>query len=541
VPGPRAVTRVEYDFGDAYLSFSGFPTEFRAVVYYPTDLTAAPPFPIVMFLHGWHPTCYSGTEAFVEWPCTSLRQPIPSYKGYEYEEELLASHGYIVVSISANGVNARDTLFFDVGMQWRAALIQFHLDTWKDWNTTGAAPFGTTFVGKVDLTRVGTVGHSRGGEGVARHYNFNRELASPYGVRAVLPLAPVDFSRPTLDNTNLQVLLPYCDGDVSDLQGVHFYDDSRYFAGDLTNKHTTLVMGGNHAFYNTIWTPGGWPAATWDDWIAFEDPAGADPFCGTGTGNHRLLPDQVRGTLKAYATAFFRVYLGGETVFLPILKGDSAPPPSATTTEIFASYHAKAAAGSRLDVNRMLSDAELSSNTVGGAVTPTALDPYDVCGGDVGQCLPTQPTKRQPHTTPSARSDLPGLNQLRLGWNDATANYQNDIPAGSGNVSAYRALQFRASVNFADGRNTPAVAQDLSIALVDGLSRVALARVSAFSGALFYPPGQVAAVPKVVLNTVRVPLSAFTGIDQTDIRSIVFQFDQRAQGALLVSDIAFAD
>jgi hypothetical protein len=133
------------------------------------------------------------------------------------------------------------------------------------------------------------------------------------------------------------------------------------------------------------------------------------------------------------------------------------------------------------------------------------------------------------------------LNQLRFGWNDLTATYQNDIPAGSGNVSVYRALQFRAGVNFTDVRNAPATPQDLTIVLVDGLGRVATARAGAFSSALFYPPGQVAAVPKVVLNTVRVPLTAFTGIDQTDVRSIVFQFDQRSQGALLVTDIAFAD
>src|SRR5262249_37933434 len=110
VPGPLAVTRAEYDFGDTFFTFGGFPYEFRALVYFPTDLTGGP-FPIAVFLHGWHPTCYQGASAFLEWPCTGAHQPIPSYRGYEYEQEILASYGYIVVSVSANGVNAKDTQF----------------------------------------------------------------------------------------------------------------------------------------------------------------------------------------------------------------------------------------------------------------------------------------------------------------------------------------------------------------------------------------------------------------------------------------------
>src|SRR5260370_671143 len=132
-------------------------------------------------------------------------------------------------------------------MLWRAKLIQAHLDQWYTFATAGGDPFGTTFVGKVDFDRVGTMGHSRGGEGVSRHYTYNRELGSPYGVHAVLPLAPVNFSREIMDNVNLMVLLPYCDGDVADLHGVHYYDDSRFIAGDPTNKHTMLVIRGNHA------------------------------------------------------------------------------------------------------------------------------------------------------------------------------------------------------------------------------------------------------------------------------------------------------
>src|SRR4030095_8587580 len=104
-PGPLAVTREEYNFGDTAFQPTNFPgpVELIASIHYPTNLSGGP-FPVIIFLHGRHAACFSGTGGqFLQWPCTNNRQPIPSYKGYDYVSEVLASHGYVVVSISANG------------------------------------------------------------------------------------------------------------------------------------------------------------------------------------------------------------------------------------------------------------------------------------------------------------------------------------------------------------------------------------------------------------------------------------------------------
>ncbi|HEY9284314.1 MAG TPA: hypothetical protein VIP46_12740 [Pyrinomonadaceae bacterium] len=542
--GPNAVTREEYNYGDSVFRPAGFPisVEVRASVHYPTTLGGGP-YPVVVFLHGRHATCYRSTTAALRWPCRSTEQPIPSFQGYDYIAQVLASHGYVVVSVSANGINAYDNNVTDLGMQARAELVQHHLGRLSTFNTTGAAPFGTKFIGKLDLARVGTMGHSRGGEGVVKHQNYNASLGSPYGVKAVLPLAPVDFNRPVVNNAALEVILPYCDGDVSDNQGVHFYDDARYnVAGDTGAKHTVQVMGANHNFYNTVWTPGLFPAGTGDDW-AFVSGGTADAHCGTGAGNKRLTAAQQRGTGLAYLSAFMRAYVGGETQFLPVLTGAAPPPASAQTTNLHVSYHAPAAA--RRDVNRLLTATNLSTNTLGGATTQTGLTPHDLCGGNSPQpqhCLPsTQSTARQPHTVPSARATtLRGLSQLRTGWGAFGSTYTNDLPLGSRDVSAFDALQFRVSVNFADTRNAANAPQNFTVVLTDGTGAQSSVRVGDLSSALFYPPGTVGPVPKVVLNTVRLPLSSFGGVNLSDIRSVRFQFDQTGQGALLISDLAFA-
>src|SRR6266498_174859 len=135
-PGPLAVTTEEYNFGDTAFTPTNFPgpVELIGSVHYPTSLSGLSP--LIILLHGRHATCFQGDGAqFLEWPCAMGRQPIPSYKGYDYLADVLASNGYIVVSIGANGINAKDNQVRDLGALARAELIQKQLDIWKTSNT----------------------------------------------------------------------------------------------------------------------------------------------------------------------------------------------------------------------------------------------------------------------------------------------------------------------------------------------------------------------------------------------------------------------
>ena len=96
------------------------------------------------------------------------------------------------------------------------------------------------------------------------------------------------------------------------------------------------------------------------------------------------------------------------------------------------------------------------------------------------------------------------------------------------------------SVNFADPRNLADLAQDFRVVLTDASGSSASVRVSNVSSALYFPPGSVGPVPKIVLNTVRVPLSAFGGVNLNNVRSVQFAFNERLQGAVLITDVAFA-
>ncbi|MGZ4060225.1 MAG: T9SS type A sorting domain-containing protein, partial [Bacteroidia bacterium] len=56
--------------------------------------------------------------------------------------------------------------------------------------------------------------------------------------------------------------------------------------------------------------------------------------------------------------------------------------------------------------------------------------------------------------------------------------------------------------------------------------------------ALFYQPGtQAGELPKILYNTIKIPLSDFTGIDLTQVQAIKFLFNKTGAGAIMISDL----
>lgn len=542
IPGPYAVSSAEYDLGDEAFGAPSFPDliEVTGSVHYPTDMSGGP-FPVLLFLHGRHSTCYSGGSTNIAWPCTGAFAPIPSYQGYDYLAEQMASHGYIVISVSANSISSTDNSTPDYGMRGRGELLQHHLDLWNDWNTVGGDPFGSLFVGKLDLNRIGTMGHSRGGEGVIEHALYNRELGSPYGIKAVLTLAPVDFNRPVLNGIPIMNIAPYCDGDVSDLQGVHFYDDSRYNEEDDTMpKHNLVMLGGNHNFYNTVWTPGMFPAGTADDW-GYVDGAQSDEQCGTSApGNGRMNPLKQRNSLLAYGSAFFRVYVGGETEYDPILKVEDVVPPVSSTLdgdEIFMSYHPPV--NKRIDVNKTDIEETETTNSIGESAAQNGLVIYDVCGDDFGEqyCIGAGAgASQEPHNKNGGISML-GLSQLAVEWDSPDDWYRNNIPAYMKDFTQFKSVQFRTAVNFDESPLD--VALNFRVQLIDNTGAIGSLDVDDYSGALYYPPGDFGTtLPRTMHNTVSLPVADYTGVDLTNIVAIRFIFNASMNGAILISDLS---
>src|SRR4051794_25963954 len=454
--GPFEVGTTMYDFGDQAFQPLGLggKVEVTADVHFPKHLGDGP-FPLIVFLHGNHEACYLGNRTDYRWPCRPGWHSLPNYRGYDYIAERLASFGYVVVSISGNGVNVLGNMGQDTGMKQRGLLIEHHIDLWRKWSTVGGNPFGTKFVGAIDLDRIGVMGHSRGGEGAVWNVIVDRQRTHPYGIDAILPLAPVDFDRKTVNDIPMAVVLPYCDGDVSDLQGMHFFDDARYrVPGDPTPKHTITVFGANHNFFNSVWTPGGGYPGGFDD---------TRPGCAG-----KLTSGQERHAGSAYIVDFFRRYVGGDLSLDPYFTGERTPAGIAPARTL-VSYLAPDTPDRRLDVDRFDTPNGLGSGQTGGSVTAEDLVAFGWCSDSYE--LPCVPGRR-------GFSDvhLPGLGQGVIGWStgvifgeeERKGRLTFELPEGSRDVSGFDALQFRAGVNIGYRVGFGTEIQNLVVGLRDG-------------------------------------------------------------------------
>ncbi|MBM3765288.1 MAG: hypothetical protein FJW32_07840 [Acidobacteria bacterium] len=522
--GPLTVATQDYKIAAVPMPTVAYPIDIWGQVWYPEDL-AKGPYPFVFLLHGNHGICRApgsmvdlGTTSFPP-NCPPGQVQTPNHAGYDYLARRLASHGYIVASMNANAINVRAN-----GNPERGQVVVEHLRYWQAWNSpAGGEPFGTMFSGKVDLQNIGLMGHSRGGEGVRAALEFNRQAGRPFGIKGIIEIGPVDFGRttsPTLVTTGnpvydaadtaWSVILPSCDADVSDNQGMRAFDRAFQITETAgpTPKSQLYILGANHNFYNSEWTP--------------EDP-------GFSCIDFPIITDrpQQEAIGTVYVNGFMRTYLGGEK-FQYLFHGDSDQPTS-IRTPVAHSYAETPARNLLID-------------NFQGAFSPmnTLLGGPNATGNIAAvRCIDTG--CRNP--PPAAWRHDPGQAAVRLDWPDGgtgTPYYAIHVgPDGGGprDVSAYALFSFRVAAAF-DPKNPVIESQNFSLRMVDATGAVSkLIPVTNYK-AIPYPTGY--GFRRSVLRTVRIPLADFAGVDFKQLTRVDLIFDKQPQGALFLADVLFA-
>lgn len=205
------------------------------------------PFPLVLCVHGNH------------------KMEEHSDPGYGYLGELLASRGFIFVSVDENFFNGSWISGLSDENDGRAWMLLQHLKVWHSWNRSPSSLFFT----KVDTSAVGLIGHSRGGEAAAIAGAFNRLSRYPedativfdfgFNIEAIIAIAPCDgqyqpAEKPTpLENVHYLVLQGAHDADVSVFAGSRQYGRVR-FTDDVFRFKTSLYSyRSNHGQFNTVW------------------------------------------------------------------------------------------------------------------------------------------------------------------------------------------------------------------------------------------------------------------------------------------------
>lgn len=274
-----------------YWGFTPKEMPLNARVWYPRG---EGPFPLVLVVHGNH-----NMKDF-------------SDPGYDYLGELLASRGYILVSVDENFLNGGIRGENDA----RGWFLLKHLQLFRRWNRQEGNPF----YGKVDMDRIALMGHSRGGEAVANAVAFNRLSHYPddatltfdfgFDIRGVVSIAPVDGQylptgrKVVMKDVSYLVFHGSHDGDVTSFHGLRLYNRLRFTDGRFHFKAAVYVYRANHGQWNTVWG-------------AHDN----GPRSGRILDLRALIParDQ-RRFAEIYVSGFLEAVLEGDKRYLPIFR-----------------------------------------------------------------------------------------------------------------------------------------------------------------------------------------------------------------------------
>ena len=533
--GALELTSTEYDFGRITVADeqtgTTYETDVHGYITYPTTFDTA--LPVLLFQHGRHQTCETPLGQLPvpvgDDNCPDLAPiitPANSYRGYDYLVQNLASHGYAVISIDTNDINDNDgsANAGDAGALARAELILTHLDAFRDINTSGGNGFDA-LLGRLDFEHIGLMGHSRGGEGVNKTITLNATREQPHTLTAVFSLAPTDYNALDVTGVTWATLLPYCDGDVENLMGAFAFDAARNLAPDDSHpRFQILAMGANHNYFNTVWTS--------DDWEIHG--TANDSHCGTSAEtNKRDTPEAQRALGTFFMASFFRYFVGGETAFADYWTGLADVPPTicpeGDSTGCAQRYLLSAWSGAddRVVIDTTPLASSLTTNALGGAITLNGFARFEACtteARDGSGCGESDPT-------------FTSTEQLLLQWT-AAASYTTEL--GNLDASDYHVLTIRSGVSIGDDANLDG--QDFVIALTDSAGRSARLNASAFSAALFYPPGDAfdgGGSRKLILSDLRIPLTAFGGIDFGHLQTLALEFSTTTAGTVQITDLQF--
>jgi hypothetical protein len=516
-PGARGRYRTRsFGYRLPSMAISGLPRRVEVLGHVVAPVGAPGRRPLVLLLPGRHPTCYNDGEVSIDWPCADGFRPIPSERGYDYLQTLLASQGYVPVSVAANGINGQDDVLDDAGAGARSTLVRHHLDVLAGW-AAGTGPkstTGRTLRGVLDLSKIMLVGHSRGGEGVNRA-TIDVRASDPYRVVGQVLIAPTDFGRQVAAGVPTTVLLPYCDGDVSDLQGQQYVDQGRSIAaGDNSLKTSVLLLGANHNFFNTEWTPGSAAAPAVDDWFDEGDRA-----CGRHAPT-RLSAAQQRSAAAAYVAAAAQTYLSASTTAVKLLDGSPVRAASAGRAVALV----EAIGGRR---QRLFTAAATDVVAWRGATYAARCPGYVV--PDARGTLPATPCSTpanegslSPHWLPGSSQPAPQALRVRWTGKGGGATFGPSTPR---DVSSAQAVDLRVIAD--PGQPVPA----LDVVLTDASGR----------SQTFAPVRQPQALPRPSTGarfwgqTVRVVLPARTTVDRRHLASITLR-PRTTSGRVFVLD-----
>ncbi|WP_223700435.1 alpha/beta hydrolase [Sutcliffiella deserti] len=489
-------------------------------VWMPED-TEGGPYPLVLMVHGNH-----NMADF-------------SDGGYGYIGELLASKGYIAVSIDENFLNSGKSGHIGWDNSGRAWMFLKHLEQWDKWNKDLNHPLHNT----IDMENIALIGHSRGGEAVSIAALMNKldrfpnnaktRLDFDFSIKSLIGLSPGDGrfklgDQPIeLKNINYLTLQGANDTDHTNYLGMRQFERVS-FSDDFDGfKSSVYLYGANHGQFNTDWE--------------VDQPA---PYWWFMNRKELLEPELQRKMTKTYISAFLDATLKGKREYREVFSQKETVAAWIPTDPIRLRYE---------------------DNTF----TPLATFEEDVDvttitaenGVSTGHNL--QVWKEVSLTL---RNKEPQDNQaVMLGWRNTNARYSLDVPENisatlnKSSVLTFDAIQLHSSRYQFYGIQMPKeyINKAIPISVIvktkgkmtfDSRNRTTVMIEPTYSSKLYrfeWWNERFGNNYEHMLQTYEVPLEfleeELSSIVYEDVEEIIFEFNQVERGLLFLDNIGFKE
>ncbi|WP_176723346.1 poly(ethylene terephthalate) hydrolase family protein [Roseivirga misakiensis] len=469
-------------------------------------------FPLILIVHGNH-----GMEHF-------------SDPGYEYLGELLASRGFITVSVDENFINGTwSGDFRGKEMPARGWLLLKHLEQWKNWSADNGHPLFQ----KADLNNVMLMGHSRGGEAMPIALSYNELSHFPddasvkfefnFGIKGVAAIAPTDaryFRRLNLKDINYFSIQGSYDSDEASFFGLRQYQRTSFTDTAMNFKAGLYVHLANHGQFNSIWgRRDGGPPYGW--------------FLNTGP---MMTGEDQRQIAKVYLGAYAEAILHKNDAYLPLFQNAAVAKDWLPDALLLNNYKdSKSEALITFD-----EDIDLTTGTVKGS---------QISAKKV-QVWKEEPLKFRD-------GDLQGTTSAVIGWtsNEASYSVELDSAIGTAPFSALRLSLARgdhSTLKFdADEENSKEPEElNFTIRLTDSegkTSETTISQVKKISPRISVKymkldemNGRFGNKWEATLETFVLPWGTFSYSENLkDIQKIEFVFNKTESGVLIVDEIGF--
>jgi hypothetical protein len=491
LPGPLATTVIEYSGG----------TWLDERTYFPTDIANYGKLPVVIISHG------NGHRYF--W--------------YDYLQEHLASYGFVVMSHSNNTQPGIET-----------ASISTLQNTDYFFANQGSIG-GGVLDGHLDEERIIWIGHSRGGEGVARAYDrildgvYTPTYFSADGLILISSIAPTDFLGTNSSNPHdkaYHLIAGSGDGDVS---GSPASDVTQYLhiAARATQfRSITQVQGTGHNEFNCC---------------GFFDFTGPD-YIGRA---------ETQIVTKGYYLPLIKFYAEGNIPAADFLyrQYESFRPPSTDADTVVSIQYRDGEAAGNYVIDDFQTNSALNQSSSGGAVSYTVQNIHEGRLDDANTSFTWTASDPMNGMTYSSSSDQ--ARGLVFDWSSGQQLYlEFEVPTDARDMTRFDHLSFRACQGTRHPR-TIAELSDLnfSVSLRDTSGATSTINIAAYGGGVEEPFQRTGSGTGTgwlnEFETIRFRLTDFltngSDLDLSNVEAIRFDFGSNSgsnQGRLGFDDLA---